>query len=277
MAIIDGDVLCYLSFEPRWEYSVDAQGQKIMVYDEERQKFVPKMREYTKDEDALYLRQTWDRFKRKLTELVEKLYCDDYLMAVQGDYNFRSEVYDLYKNNRSSKSKPSEMSRFIPTLRKLVVHEDLGIASHGCEADDYIRIWARQCEENGKDFVIASIDKDLKCIPGKHYNIKSETIEEISHEQALRLYHEQLLSGDQIDCIPGIPGIGPIKATRALQDCKTLDEFQCRVVEVYIDSFGENWKQHLLANGKLIHIMRHETDWFNLQDWPVIQSLENAK
>jgi 5'-3' exonuclease len=274
IAIIDGDVLCYLSFEPRWNYNVDEQGNAVSVYNHETGKFEKQLKEYTQEEDAQYLRETWERFKRKVQETCEEMYCDEYLMAVQGDDNFRCDMYDFYKKHQGRiGSKPSEMSKLVPLLRKLAVQEDLAIASHGREADDYIRIWALECTAAGIDYIICSNDKDLKCIPGKHYNLKTHKHEDVDEAYGLRLYHEQLLMGDSIDNIPGIPGIGPKKAEKILRDCTTLEEFQIKVVETYMDSFGDNWKQHLLANGKLIHIQRHENDWFDLKDWPVVQSI----
>jgi 5'-3' exonuclease len=275
IAIVDGDVLCYLSFEPRWNFICDEQGNFIKEWNPETEKIEKKTKSYTKEEDAQYLRETWERFKKKLNELIDKLYCTDFIMAVQGDGNFRVDLFDLYKQTLTrTSSKPSEMSKYVPVLRQLAVAEDLAIPSDGREADDYIRIWAAESQKAGIDFVIASNDKDLLCIPGIHYNIKTDIVLEISEDQALRIYYEQLLQGDQTDNIPGIPGIGPVKAAKLLKDCITINDFQEKVVETYIKSFGTNWKQHLLANGKLIHIQRHENDWFDLKDWKVIQDME---
>lgn len=274
IALIDGDVLCYLSFEPRWNFVTDKSGQIVKTWNNETQSFEKKVKEYTKEEDQQYKKETWERFKKKVQETIEEVYADEYLMVVQGVDNFRLKLYDLYKFRDG---KPSEMSQWVPMLRQLAVLEDLAIASDGREADDYLRIWAEESRLAGKDFVVCSNDKDLLCIPGLHYNIKKKEFITVNEEQALRLYHEQLIMGDPIDKIPGIPGIGPKRAEKILKDCKTVDDFQETVVETYISMFGDSWKQHLLANGKLIHLQRHLNDWFDLSDWPVIEGIENAK
>lgn len=269
MALIDGDVLCYLAFEPRWLKNTDKFGITKVVLDDEG-KPVPKV--YTAEEDAIYLRQTYDRLKKNIRDLVDTLFCKDFMLAVQGPDNFRALMYEGYKKSRGN-YKPSEYSKFVPILRKLLIKEGLAIPSIGMEADDFLRIWARECEEAGQEFVIASIDKDLKCIPGTHYNIKKEEFEIVTKEAAERLYYEQLIKGDQIDNIPGIPGIGDKKAQKALEGCTTTEEYQEAVVGLYIQAYGEDWEHYLLINGKLIHIKNAETDVFDLEDWGIVSEL----
>lgn len=273
LCIIDGDVLAYRSFEPRWEYNVDAHGQRVFDIDPETGKATPRVKTYTQEENAEYLMQTWQRFERKLPDLVDACFCDEYVMAVQGPGNFRAKMYPMYKQQKSRAYKPSEMSQLVPTIRQLAVKGGLAIPSVGCEADDLIRIWANEARACGQEYVVASIDKDLLCIPGKHYNIKKEEFTDVDEAAALRLYYEQLIQGDQIDNIPGIVGIGPVKAQKALAACTTVEEYQYAVVDMYIRHYQDQWHNQLLANGKLIHIMRHENDWFDLEDWPIAQEI----
>lgn len=277
VAIIDGDILCYLSFEPRWNYTTKADGTVISTYNPKTDKYEKEVKTYTKEEDAKYLRESWERFQKKTAEAVEEQFCTEYLMAVQGPDNYRVDLFDLYKQQASrTTAKPSEITKFVPILRKLAIAHGLAIGSDGREADDYIRMWAEESRAAGIDFVICSNDKDLLCIPGKHFNLKTKIFSIVDKAAALRLYYEQLLQGDATDNIPGIPGIGPKKAAKILAHCTTVGEFQKTVVNTYIASFETNWKQHLLSNGKLIHIQRHEYDWFDLKDWPVVQELEYA-
>ena len=159
-------------------------------------------------------------------------------------------------------------------LRKLAVAEDYAIESVGREADDLLRIWAEQARAAGDPYIICSIDKDLKCIPGKHFLMHKKEIIEISELEALRHYYEQLLKGDPTDNIPGVPRVGQVKAEKILAPFNTEQEFQEQVVEQYLMAYGEDkWKDYLLSNAKMIHLQKHESDYFSFDSWPIIKEL----
>jgi 5'-3' exonuclease len=269
IAIIDGDCLCYRAFQPRWLDTVDKYGNNTIELDADGNKVE---KEYTKEENAKYLQKSYETLKRSITELKERFYCSDFLLAVQGPSNFRFKIFPEYKAKRGN-YRPSEISRFVPILRQILVDEGVGIFSNNCEADDLIRIWAEECKEAGQDFVICSLDKDLQCIPGKHFVIHKDEVIDVSEAQAMYNYHYQLIVGDQIDNIPGVPKMGPVKVTKLLADCETLEDFQAAVVGAYIKFFGDDWRQWLLANGKLIHLKRDPDDYFDLEDWQIARAL----
>ncbi|MDD9816698.1 MAG: hypothetical protein OXU61_00955, partial [Gammaproteobacteria bacterium] len=64
--------------------------------------------------------------------------------------------------------------------------------------------------------VIAGIDKDLKQIPGNHYNFNKQLHEFVDDDNANLNLMLQCLTGDTSDNIPGIKGIGPAKAGKIL-------------------------------------------------------------
>jgi 5'-3' exonuclease len=264
LAIIDGDILCYKCFPSRYKdddvVKLDSEGFKI-----------PK--EFTKEEDAKYLMNAWESFQGILNNLLEEMYCTDYLMAVDGRGNYRKQIFPDYKMHRG-KHRSGDLSKFVPQIRKLAVHTGLALPSDGREADDLIRIWAEESRAIDRDFIIASIDKDLLCIPGKHYHIRDKKIINITPEQGCRLTYEQLLKGDPVDNIPGLPGMGPVGAEKALADANTIEEFQEIVVGHYLASYGDDWKEYLLSNGKLLHLQREVDDYFDLSDWPLVKELE---
>jgi 5'-3' exonuclease len=97
---------------------------------------------------------------------------------------------------------------------------------------------------------------------------------EISTEDAMRHYYQQLLKGDPTDNIPGVPRIGDVKAARILSECKIESEFQEKVVEQYLIAYGEDkWKDYLLSNAKMIHLQKHKDDYFSFSSWPIVQEL----
>ena len=71
--------------------------------------------------------------------------------------------------------------------------------------------------------IIVSIDKDLRGIPGKLVrNLDDEplVVEEITEAQADYFHMFQTLTGDATDGYGGCPGIGPVKAEKALEPVK---------------------------------------------------------
>lgn len=262
IALIDADVVAY--------QACGARGAEMMV--DPSGAVVP--RPFTKEEDAAYLRKSLDSFRSRLNEVAEAAWADDYLAAVKGPGNYRDLLYPEYKANRHKDSKLS--NHFVPLVRRLAAMEGLVVEAEGREADDMLRIWANQCTQAGKDFVVCSIDKDLRCIPGKHLIIDlwNPCLIEVSEHEAKKLYYEQLLKGDPTDNIPGIPRVGDVKAAKMLAGCKTDEEFQEIVVAQYISYYGNDWLSWFLSNAKMIHLQRHPDDYFNCREWPIIRELE---
>lgn len=269
LAIIDGDVLCYQACKPRWEKKAKIKDGTSVISLDDDGKRVPL--EYTKDEDREYLEASWENLQKDLSILLDTTFCTEYIMAVKGDDNYRYLMYPEYKLNRHAD--PTKQNTFVPVLRKLAVKSELAIEATGREADDLIRIWAEEAREAGDDYIICSIDKDLKCIPGKHWLMHKKELIVVSEEAAMRHYYEQLLKGDPTDNIPGVPRVGEVKAAKILEGYTTEEEFQERVVEQYILAYGDEWKSYLLANGKMIHLQKTPSDYFNFQTWPIVESL----
>jgi hypothetical protein len=269
IAIIDGDVLCYQACKPRWEKKARIEDGVSFISLDDSGSRIPL--EWTKDEDRHYLEESWENLKKDLSSLLDVLFCTEYLMAVKGSGNFRNSLYPEYKLNRHAD--PNKQNHFVPTLRKLAVAEDLAVEATGREADDLMRMWAEEAIASGDEYVICSIDKDLKCIPGKHYLMHKKEFITVSPDEALRHYYEQLLKGDPTDNIPGVPRVGEVKAKKFLENCQTENEFQEAVVDQYLMAYGDDWKQYLLSNGKMIYLQKHKNDYFKIEDWPIVREL----
>jgi DNA polymerase-1 len=99
------------------------------------------------------------------------------------------------------------------------------------EADDAIGIRAYSLGE--EDYVICSIDKDLDNIRGKHYNFVKNEHYNITEEVAIKNFYRQVLTGDRVDNVPGLAGIGPKKADKILKDCSTEEDLYKAVLEAY--------------------------------------------
>jgi len=268
IAIIDGDVLCFRACKNRDYAEAKRTGFQVVNLDEDGLRDRSK---YTQDDDIEYAMECYESMEKDLEELLETVYATDYVMAVKGEGNYRDHMYPEYKATRSRDHVKSNV--VVPRLRKIAVSRGKAIAAHGMEADDLLRIWAEQCKQHEQEYVICSIDKDLLCIPGKHYRMHNHNFVNISEAESRKLYYIQLLMGDATDNIKGLPGIGPVKAEKMVSECKTEAEYQEVVVSNYIMYFGDDWRDQLLFNGKLIHIMRHYDDYFTFADWPITREL----
>ena len=275
--LIDGDVLAYHACRPRWLKTATIENGKAHIQLDVDGKKIPL--EYSEDDDSKYLEESWTNFKQDLENLKDYLWTSDYLMAVGGRDNFRKTMYPEYKMNRHKEG--VKQNEFVPVIRERAVDEGLAVFADNREADDYLRVWAEECREYNLEHIICSVDKDLRCIPGKYFNIKKKNgkfineVENISEMDAIKLYYNQLLQGDPTDKIPGIPGLGPVIAKRLIAPCKTEEEMQELVVDEYIKAFGyEEWKDYLLSNGKMIHLQKNLNDYFTISDWDIIKELE---
>jgi 5'-3' exonuclease len=104
--------------------------------------------------------------------------------------------------------------------------------------------------------IIASVDKDLLQVPGKHYNFVKNELYDISPQEGLKKFWTQMLVGDVADNIFGIKGIGPKKAEKIFEyiyeeDLELLNRayYNC-VASLYNDSV----RMH--RNAKLLWVLR---------------------
>lgn len=206
------------------------------------------------------------KYHKSITQIVESCFTEDYMIAIKGQGNYRNDIYPDYKANRkpADPNKFNAHSHYVSDLRAHMIKTGVAVPADNREADDLIRIWAEECKAVGKDYIICSIDKDLKCIPGKHYNIKKNTITEVSEDEADSFYWQQVLQGDPTDNIPGLPKIGPVNALKILAGCTTSEERKVAVINKYKEVYGSDWHDYLLSNGKLTHIQRHKDDYFQI-------------
>lgn len=171
---------------------------------------------------------------------------DAYCVYLSGTGNFRNDiaVTHVYKGNRKEE-KPEHLS----AVRDYLLSSFPSALSSGEEADDLIAIEATR---RGSNCIICSIDKDFLQVPGWHYNfVKHECLYVTAAEARLNFYM-QVLTGDRIDNVVGIRGIGPKKALKHLEDIKTERGMYDRCVELYAD------EARVIENARLLWLRRAE-------------------
>lgn len=194
--------------------------------------------------------------KSRLVETLEDLVylhlkADSYEAFLTGKNNYRYEIAKTvpYKGNRKDAKKPKHYD----ALRECMITRLGAVIVEGQEADDEVAI--RMTKEPDQ-YLLVGVDKDLRQIPGWHHNPHKAQTEYIDEFQAYKSFCLQLLTGDKVDNIPGLAGIGPKKATKALQDVTTKKGLLKAAFEKYkelghtIDYFTEQ--------GQLLWLRRTE-------------------
>jgi 5'-3' exonuclease len=223
------------------------------------------------DGDVLVYRSMWgtdtlgeaqDKITTILQQVVESTFSDDYLIALGGDTNWRETFFADYKKSPSRLASKKNKAEYHEDLKLWFRKHSHSVTAEGFEADDLLRMWATQAKNAEQSFIVSSIDKDLDCIPGLHYNISKDLIYTVTEDDGNHHYWKQILMGDSVDNIPGLPKVGPVKAESFLEGCTNNEERKEAVINAYKDKYEDNWKEYLLCNGRLIHIWRHYGDHF---------------
>jgi hypothetical protein len=192
------------------------------------------------------------------------------ILLLTGGGNFRETVAKQrpYKGNRKQ-----ERPVHYQALRDYVVKHWAAKVVDGMEADDECSIMAR-----GEEGIVATIDKDLDQIPGKHYDYKRKVFYEISPYEAMEFFYKQVISGDAVDNIPGAYKIGQKTAEKRLstvieelalcwEDSKEAFEqiLWEEVLTIYEEStnkkgcpYAEDYEAVALETARLVKLLEYE-------------------
>ncbi len=183
--------------------------------------------------------------------------------AVIFDYSsktFRNELYPEYKANRSAP--PEDLIPQFGLIRHATKAFDLPcIEMEGFEADDLIATYARLASEAGADTTIISSDKDLMQLVGPTVSMydpmkdRQINIPEVIEKWGVppeKMIDLQSLTGDSVDNVPGVPGIGPKTAAQLLEQFGDLDTLLARASEIKQDKR----RQSIIDNADKARISR---------------------
>lgn len=174
------------------------------------------------------------------------------LLYLSGKHCFREDLATIrpYKGNRDPDYKPVHYAE----MRRYAVEQLGAIVCDGIEADDAVAIAATENPET----VIVSNDKDLRQIPGWHWDwTKDDKPEQVDKKAAALFFYRQVLTGDSTDNIEGVPGLGPAGAGRVLDGVSSPKDAERRVYQVYKEKFGaEEGLKRLIENARLVRILR---------------------
>jgi len=123
--------------------------------------------------------------------------------------SFRYGIWPEYKSNRKSEQKVPGWPDLVAAVKRLAISSEWDVVTlENVEADDALGILA------GPDDFMASVDKDLLTVPGKHLRNGELVVQ--SEAEADFCFFFQSLIGDRSDHYPGCSGIGEKKAEALL-------------------------------------------------------------
>jgi 5'-3' exonuclease len=154
--------------------------------------------------------------------------------------SFRNAIYPAYKANRELP--PAELKVQFDYCKRVAAALGLCVLRDTqYEADDLIGSALTVARAHGMRSVIVSADKDFGQLIGDHDEqwdfSKDQRWDAHGVRQRLGVRPDQVadflgLTGDAVDNIPGVPGIGPKTAAQLLAHFDTLDALYARVEEV---------------------------------------------
>ena len=182
----------------------------------------------------------------------------DYLAAAFDgpEQTTRGKDFAEYKAQRGPM--PEDMVPQIPVIRRVFEGFRVPILMHpGAEADDVIATLTKHAVAQGMDVVICTTDKDARQLLGEHVRILNLRKNEFLDVEGLRLdwgvrpdqvIDTLALTGDAVDNVPGVPGIGLKTAVGLLQQFETIEGIMANLDKVS----GAKRKQNLQENTETV-------------------------
>ena len=215
------------------------------------------------------------RVQGRINSILEATGATSYQLYLTSDdkSNFRYKIATIrpYKGHR-----PTEKPHWYQAIRNFLVDHRGAQEVSGHEADDEISITQyKRCEQNDDplllgdyeeykkacDTIICSRDKDLDMVPGWHYSWgagaqKEKPLWFQSELGGLRCFYKQLLTGDPVDNIPGLFGVGKSSSLLShIDKCDNEIEMYDFCFEQYQKRFGSYAHQFMLENGRLLWML----------------------
>lgn len=196
------------------------------------------------------LEHVWDMFPRAKERRI----------FLSGKGNFRDNIatIQVYKGNRD----PSHKPKYYSEIKEYMITHHGAETVDGMEAEDKAGII--QYAHKDRDTVIVGVDKDLLCVPGWHYNPVKQELLYVTIAEANTHFWKQVLTGDRVDNILGIPGLGPKTADKIIDPVAgDWSAMQARTQLEYMKVYGDDGYRNMVETAKLIWILRKEGETYD--------------
>lgn len=192
----------------------------------------------------------------------------DVRVFLSGSTNFRNQMATIvqYKVSRLKAAKPY----WYQQIRDYLIRRGAEV-SVGIEADDAVS--TAQYQARPGTTIICTIDKDLRMIPGQHYNYMTKKAEFIKPGEAMRTFYRQVCMGDRTDDIPGCYMVGEKKADEIihgmLRSERSMFKATLKCYEDNIRQFPGKHEPHkeaidsLVENARLLWMQRASDELWN--------------
>jgi hypothetical protein len=207
---------------------------------------------YRKIEDSI---AKFDEQYMKIVNDLEELYDIEKIYTFNGSKgNFRKIITNTYKANRNNTELPPLLSQ----MHSFVKEQYDGIYSYGIETDDLVaKYWFNISNEIGRDKVmIVSLDKDYKQFPCLMYNyhFKHRTIYDISEQQAMYNFYEQMIIGDGADNVQYFKGKAKVFASKWFDGCDSKYKYTKKMYELFKQEYKGKAKQKYIECWNLLRL-----------------------
>jgi DNA polymerase I len=167
--------------------------------------------------------------------------------------SFEDVSYEGYKAKRESM--PDDLRRQVPYIRRSLEALRIPILeAQGFEADDVIGTLAREAAELGHEVFIVSGDKDMMQLVTEHVKVLNPQKDNLILDAAKvvevlgvppgKVIDVMALRGDNIDNIPGAPGIGDKGSVDLIVEFGSVEAVLERASEVKRKSYRESLEQN---------------------------------
>ena len=197
-------------------------------------------------------------FLNMFLKMVDAFHPDGVAVAFdKGKPRVRMEMLPQYKAQRPPMD--PDLRQQFPMIKELLAKLSVPILeAEGWEGDDILGTLARTGEAAGCDMYLITGDRDMYQLSTEHVRIVGtkkglsdvqimtpESVEDLYHGITPELVPDFYgLKGDSSDNIPGVPGIGPKKASALIAQYGSLDEVIAHADEVK-GKMGENLRAHI--------------------------------
>lgn len=267
--LIDADVLVYeLGFcgeyvdddgekqIREWEFVQELLDQRIREIEEECWANEPSTLFLTNDPT---LNRMWNR-RRKAQGLEPITYKPNFRIA--------RATSKVYKGQRKQE-KPFHREN----IRAYMLDNYDVVVANGLEADDMLAVTQTRAEP--LTTIICSRDKDLRMVEGMHFCWPCGKQSQWGPKQVNKLgeldydagrnkltgtgskfFFSQLITGDRVDNIPGLPRGGPRLAFELLEGKRSESDMLRAVAQRYEDKLGDGWEDYMREQIDLLWMVR---------------------
>jgi DNA polymerase-1 len=188
-----------------------------------------------------------------------------------GRRTFRNDLDAQYKANRPDP--PADLVPQFPLVRDVARALDVPVIEEpGFEADDVIATLVRRARALGWEVVVVTGDKDLAQLAGEGVELYDPMAEAAGRGGWTRaadverklgvppsgVVELMALTGDKVDNVPGVPGVGDVTAAALIRHFGTVEEMLRRPEEIpgAVKRGGEKLRDRIVGQAARIRLNR---------------------